>query len=304
MYDTIIIGAGPAGISAGIYAARYKINTILFGEKLGGQATEAYEIDNYPGIPGVSGIELMNKFRDHLKRFNIPINQERVESIKKNGNTFETKTNKDSYQSKSLILALGAERKRLEIPGEKELLGKGVGYCATCDAFFFKDKITAVVGGANSAVTSAVQLAKVCKKVYLIYRKDEMTAEPVWIEVAQNEPKIELISKTNVTKINGTSKVESIELDKKHNGSNELPVDGVFIEIGSVPLSDLVKPLEAVINEKGFIVIDAGQATNVPGLFAAGDSTTGSNGFQQIITASAEGSIAANSVFKYLRSIK
>lgn len=301
MYDLIIIGLGPAGLTAGIYAARYKINTLLVGEKPGGQATDAYIIENYPGIPDIPGVELLARFKKHLEKFKLPIKQEIVKGIKKINSAFEVVTEKNKYQTKTVIFASGTERRKLQIPGEKELLGKGVGFCATCDAFFFREKTTAVVGGADSAVTAALQLAEVGKKVYLVFRTDKLTAIPAWVERVKENPKIELIPKSNVLKIKGENKVESIELDKPHQDKKELKVDGVFIEIGAEPISNLIKPLGVKTDQKGYIKVNEAQETNIAGLFAAGDATTGSNKLQQIVTAAAEGAIAASSVFKYLK---
>jgi len=301
MYDLIIIGSGPAGISAGIYSAIYKLNALIIGEKSGGYAADAYKIINYPGMSEISGLELMQKFAKHLQKFNVPTKTEVVNKISKLKNGFKIITDKLSYQSKTVILATGSERRRLHIPGENELTGKGVAYCATCDAFFFKDKITAVIGGADSALTSALHLAETAKKVYLIYRKENPTALPAWIEKVKNNPKIELIAKTNIKKIIGENKVEAIELDKSYQNKNILPLDGVFIEIGSVPLTNIVGSLGVNIDNEGFVKVKENQETNISGFFAAGDVTTGSNKLEQIITASAEGAVAANSVFKNIK---
>ncbi|OGD67827.1 hypothetical protein A3F08_01540 [Candidatus Berkelbacteria bacterium RIFCSPHIGHO2_12_FULL_36_9] len=304
MYDLIIIGLGPAGITAGIYAARYKINVLVLGAKPGGYIPEASKIDNYPGFPLIPGLELSNKFNQHLKNFHIPTKQELVEKISKLKNGFLVTTDKSNYEAKAIIVAAGTTRRRLQIPGEKEFMGKGVSFCATCDGFFFKDKTVAVIGGGDSAVTSAIELSHFAKKIYLIFRKESLRALPKLIEELKLNPKIELIPSTNVTKISGSKMAEKITLDKEYNNAKDLAVNGIFIEIGSIPLTDLLKSISAKIDKNGYIEVDKTQQTNVNGVFAAGDSTTGSNGFQQIVTACAEGAIAANSVFKYLRKLK
>jgi thioredoxin reductase (NADPH) len=302
MYDVIIIGSGPAGICAGIYSAIYKLNALVIGEKPGGYATDAFQIKNYPGIPDVKGLDLMAKFETHINKLGVKPKTESVERITKDKKSFEVTTDKNKYQSKSIIIATGTERRKLNIPGEKELMGKGVAFCATCDAFFFKDKITAVIGGSDSALTSALQLAEYAKKVYIIFRKDTPTAIPTWIEKVKSNPKIVLVPKANLTKIIGKEKVEQIVLDNKFNNSDTLQVDGVFIEIGTTPLVELLSHLKVELDDKNFIKVNHAQATNIDGVFAAGDATTGSNKFQQIITAASEGAIAANSTFKYIKS--
>jgi len=304
MHDLVIIGSGPAGMTAGIYSAIYKLDTLVIGEKPGGYASDAYKILNYPGLPDIGGTDLMQKFRAHLDNFKIKQINDLVTSILLKNNDFEITTKKNKYFSKTIILASGSERKKLHIPGEIEFTGKGVAYCATCDAFFFKDKITAVIGGSDTAITSALQLTDYAKKVYIIFRKDKLSAMPEWIEKASNNKKITFISNTNVKSINGGNSVESIELDKEYDSSKTLKIDGVFIEIGSAPLVTLVKNIGIKVNDKGFVIVEKNQGTNIKGFFAAGDVTTGSNGFEQIITASAEGAIAANSAFKYIQSIK
>jgi len=304
MYDLIIIGSGPAGMTAAIYAAVYKLRTLLVGEKPGGYAADAYKILNYPGTPDTSGMELMDRFRNHVKKMQIPIELDEVVNIYKNIDNFEVSTKNNKFSSRTIIVATGSERRKLNIPGEGQLSGKGVAYCATCDAFMFKNKITAVIGGADSALTAALQLAEIAQKVYLIYRRDKMTGLPDWIEKVKNNKKITLVPKTNILKIEGKDKVESIELDHEFAGQKSLEVDGIFIEIGSVPLTTLFKNCKINLDTRGFIDVDKAQKTNVNGLFAAGDVTNGSNQFEQIITASAEGSIAANSVFKYIQSLK
>jgi len=302
MYDLIIIGLGPAGISAGIYAARYKLNTLIIGSKPGGYATDASEIDNYPGLPGLSGIELMKKFSDHLNKFKLPSKTDLVKNIIKTKNGFDVITEKEKFSTKAVVIACGTARRRLEIPGESEFMGKGVAFCATCDAFFFRDKNVAIIGGADAALTAALELSHFASKVYLIYRKDTPSAVPELIDRVEKNSKIVLIPNTNLTKIIGNKKVEKIILDKAYQGKNELPLEGVFIEIGSIPLTDLIRGIDVKMDQQGFIIVDSTQQTNIEGIFAAGDSTTGSNKFQQIITACAEGAVASNSVFKYIKN--
>lgn len=304
MYDLIIVGSGPAGLAAGIYAARFKINTLIIGFKPGGSAADASKIDNYPGLPGLAGSEIMDKFRKHLDIFKIPIKMETAQKITKSKIGFQVITDKNSYKAKSIIIAAGTERKRLSIPGEQEFMGKGVAFCATCDAFFFKNKAVVVVGGGDAAATSAIQLTEFAKIVYLILRGEKLSAAPINIDRVNKNKKIVLIPNNNINKINGTNFVESIVLDKVFDDSNELKTDGVFIEIGTTPLTDLIKELKVEKDDRGYIKVDKTQETNIKGVFAAGDCTTGSNKFQQIITASAEGAIASSCVYRYLRENK
>lgn len=301
IFDLIIIGTGPAGMTAGIYSAIYKIDSILIGKKIGGYATDAFKVMNFPGYPNINGVELINKIKQQIDNLGVPIKNETITKIEKQDEHFIVTTDKGSIKAKSIIIATGSDRRKLKIPGEEEFLGRGVAYCATCDAIFFKDKIVAIIGGSDAALSSALYLADVANKVYLIYRKDQPTALPLWIEKVKNNNKIVMIANTNVTKIIGESFVKKIELDAPYKNNKMIETDGVFIEIGTIPLTNLVKNLNVKTDEKGFIVVDHTQSTNVKGIFAAGDVTTNSNKFQQIITACAEGAISANSVFKYLK---
>jgi thioredoxin reductase (NADPH) len=300
-FDLTIIGTGPAGMTAGIYSAIYKINSIVLGKKIGGYAADAFKVMNFPGFPNTRGIELVNRMKQQLDDLKVPIKNETITKIDKINNGFSIKTDKETFDTKTIIIATGSDRRKLKIPGEEEFLGKGVAYCATCDAIFFKNKIVTIVGGSDAALSSALYLADITKKVYLIYRKDQPTALPLWIEKVKSNKKIIMIAKTNVTKIIGNNFVEKIELDNPYNNSNTIDTDGVFIEIGTMPLTNLVSDLKVNIDENGFMVVDKTQSTNVEGIFAAGDVTTNSNKFQQIITACAEGAVAANSVSKYLK---
>ena len=300
VYDLIIIGAGPAGLSAAIYASRYNLNTLIMGEEIGGMASEAYKIENYPGFKSISGMELMNKFKEQIKGL-IDIKQERIIELKKENN-FMITTKKNIYKSKTVIVAAGTKRRKLNIPGEQELIGKGVSYCATCDAAFFKDKIVGVVGGNDAAAMSALLLAEYAKKVFIIYRKEKIRAEPLRVSQLEKNKKVTIINNTNVITVNGDKIVSSVTLDKEYKNSKELALDGLFIEIGSIPSTILTKPLGIELDEQGYIIVDASQKTNVDGFYAAGDITSNSDKFRQIITAASEGAIAAHSVYEFLKN--
>jgi len=294
MYDVAIIGGGPAGITAAIYCARYRLNVILFCDEFGGQVTKTHKIENYPGFSTISGMELSSHFRKQLDYNNIEIIDKQVEGIKKEKEIFKLN---NEIEAKSVILALGMKRRQLNIPGEKEFLGKGVSYCATCDAAFFKDKTVGVIGGNDSAAVAADILSQHASKVSIIYRKAKIRAEPAWIEEMEKNPKIEIIPNTNITEIKGTQMVESVTFDS----GKEFKLDGVFIEIGSVPSTALVTSLGVKADEKGYIIIDCAQKTNVEGVFAAGDITTGCNYMRQIVAAASEGAVAAQSIYVWLK---
>ena len=301
-YKLIIVGGGPAGMTASIYASRYKIPHLLISPVIGGSAKEAHLIENWPGEKQIKGSDLMNKFWEHAKSYNPDFWQEEVKSMEKTDNGFGVLTNSGkTADAPALIFAGGTKYKRLSIPGEKELLGRGVSYCATCDGGFFKEKKVAVIGGANSAIMATMELAQLASHVYTIFRSDELKGEPVWIDRAKQNKKITLVPGTNVVKILGENKVDKVELDKAFEGNNEIAVEGVFIEIGVTPLVDLVKSVNVELDTNGAIKISENRETNISGIFAAGDATSGSGGFRQIITAASEGAIAARSVFEYLK---
>ncbi|MCK5491271.1 MAG: FAD-dependent oxidoreductase [Candidatus Pacebacteria bacterium] len=308
MYDLIILGAGPAGLSASIYASRYKINHIIIGSIFDSSTSKAHLLENWPGEKSIKGIDLVNNFYNHAKSFGTDIFQENVIEIKKEVNSdskkniFIVKTNLDkSYQAKSVLTALGTKHRKLNIPGEEEFLGKGVSYCAVCDGPFFKDKIVAVVGGSNSAVMAATMLSEHTNKVYLIYRGESLRCEPIVLDRVEKNTKIEIIYNTNIINVLGENKVQSVELDNEHEGDKKLKIEGLFIEAGSTPSVSLVRELGVVVDNKSCILIDQSGSTNVKGVYAAGDITNGSNGLRQIVTAASEGAIAATSIYGYLK---
>lgn len=304
IYDLIILGAGPAGLAASVYASYHKLNHVVIGDIVGGTAVEAAKIKNWPGTEAISGSELMQKFQHHAESLGGKIKQSKIVDLAKKDGFFEIKTDTELYQSKSLLIALGTRRRKMNIPGEEKLLGKGVSYCATCDSIFFKNKIVAVVGGGNSAAMAATLLAEHASKVYLIYRGTELKCQPASVEQLCNNPKIAIIYSTNVLEVNGEKKVESLTLDKDFENNKILKVDGIFIEIGTMPSSDLLKKIEVKLNDKGYIEVDQWGKTNVPGVYAAGDIISNTPGFNQIITATADGATAVNAVYKYLKEIK
>jgi len=302
LYDVVIIGAGPAGLNASLYASRYGMKNIIVGGVPGGLTSQIHEIGNWLGSPEISGLDFVKKTTEHVKKFGTEIVNCLVDEIKKDDGQFELfLSNGERVRAKAVLIATGSKHRKLGAKGEKELLGKGVSYCATCDGFFYRDKTVAVIGGSDSAVSAAVFLGDIAKKVYLIYRGQKLRAENFWIKAAQNNPKIEIIYNTNVAEMKGEEKLEQLILDNEHQGKNYLEADGVFIEIGFIPSTEIVKDLEMELDEAGYIKVDAGCRTSVSGIWAAGDITTGSNKFKQIITAASEGAIAANNIQEYLK---
>lgn len=298
-YELAIIGAGPAGYTAAIYAVRSGINTVVF-DKIGGGglANVSPKIENYPGFESIPGVELMDKMQKHAKKYaNIHFIEE-VKKIQKNKDTFTIETPQKKYTVKAVILSMGTEYRKLNVPGEKELQGKGVSYCATCDGYFFKDKTVGVVGGGNTAVIESIYLKQIgCKEVNLIHRRDQLRAEKAYEDEAR-EKQVKIFYNTHVESINGDNKVEYLEAhDVKTGKKSKLPVDGVFISIGEEPQNALAKDLKVNLDEKGYVIVDKQQRTNIKGVYAAGDIT---GGLRQVITACAEGAIAALSTTEVL----
>ena len=291
-YELAIIGTGPAGYSATIYAVRAGIQTIVLEKGVGGGlAASSPNIENYAGFESITGIDLVEKMKKHASKYtDINFNEE-VQNISKKDDIFEIKTNKKTYNVKAVILCMGTNYRKLNVPGEKELAGKGVSYCATCDGFFFKDKKVAVVGGGNSALIEAIYLKQIgCRKVILIHRRDQLRAEKAYEEEAIKKG-VEIVYNTHVESIRGDQKVEYLEThDVDTNKKSKLPVDGVFISIGEEPQNFLAKELGCKLDEKGFVVVDKQQRTNIKGVYAAGDIT---GGLRQVVTACAGGAIAA-----------
>lgn len=299
IYDLIIIGAGPAGITAGIYAKNFGLDCLIFGEEIGGLVNTAYKVENYPGIFNISGKDLTRAFEGHRKYLKIPLKKERVELISKKKDSFKVLTRKNEYRTKTIVLAFGTDVKKLDIKNIEKFESKGVSYRADDSAFLYKNKKVAVVGGANAAVMSAVMFANKAKKVYLIYRKEKLRANELWIQRVKKLKNVEVIYKANIVEVKGKNRLEKIVL----NNGKELNVNGLLIEAGCVPTTYLIQGLKIKTSEKGYIKVDQSQSTNIKGVFAAGDVTTGSNEFRQIITACSEAAIAVLGVFNFFKKI-
>lgn len=295
MYDTIIIGAGPAGLSAAIYAARAELSFIVIEKEAvsGGQIISTYEVDNYPGLYHLNGYDLGQAFREHAENLGVSFAEETVQSISKQENGFRVSCKNGDYETKTVILATGAQHRLLGVRGEQELTGRGVSYCATCDGAFYRGREVAVVGGGDVAVEDAIFLARMCSKVYLIHRRDSLRAAAVLQKQLFALDNVELLWDSNVTEIHGEKKVEEIMVRHKSGLEVALPVSGLFIAVGIVPESGLYKELCA-LDDGGYVVADERCATSTPGLFAAGDVRTKS--LRQVVTAAADGANAVNSL--------
>jgi thioredoxin-disulfide reductase len=305
IYDLIIIGGGPAGITAGIYALRQKLDTLLITKIFGGQVLEkAIKIENYPGFEEISGKELIERFKKQLMRYDIKIEIDEVKKIKKEDNVFIVETvSQKQFKSFAVIVATGAEPRMLKVKGEKEFLGKGVSYCVTCDGPLFKEKKVAVIGGGNAGFEAAIFLANFASKIYILEFSDKARADKENQELAQKTGKIELILKAKVKEIRGEKLVQSLIYQDLETGEDrEIFVDGVFIEIGRVPATFFLKDL-VDFNEKNEILVEPETtATKTLGLFAAGDCNQGI--VKQIVTACGEGAKAAISAYNYLQKLK
>lgn len=302
VYDVIVLGTGPAGLSAAVYATRYNLKLLVIGR---GPAlmSEASDVCNYLGFPNISGVGMDKAFRDHAEKLGVQIKQETVEAISKE-NDFVVRTGQNEYRAKTLIYALGGEKRKMGIPDEQRFVGKGVSYCATCDGAFFRDKNVAVTGGSNSAAMSALVLSDVAKKVYIVYRRDKMRAFPAWVKNIEARDNIEIIYNYLIKKIKGDKLVQGAVLENTKTGEEkELELNGIFVEFGHVPNSGLAKELGVETLENGRIKVSDGMTTNVKGFLAAGDVTSGSNRFDQVVTAASEGAIAADSAYKIITEV-
>lgn len=305
IYDIAIVGSGPAGYSASIYASRYKLSNIVFGKLAGGTITEAHKVCNYPGLSDVSGLELGMKFHEQAREQGAETSTESIVDIKKEGELFKlfTDLNKE-YLAKTVILATGTDRNKLAIPKEDEYVGKGLSYCATCDAMFYKEKVVGVVGGSNAATMAATMLSDIAKQVYIIYRGTELRGEPAWVEQVMSKENVTIVFQTVITGLEGEPKLQRVKLSKPFNGSDTIELDGLFVEIGSEPNIVLPVKLGLELDKQNYIVVDENQETSMEGIWAAGDCTTNSNKFKQVVTAVSEGGIAANSIYVYLKEKK
>lgn len=302
VYDVIIIGAGPAGLAAGIYGKRAGFSVLILDTSSisGGQILNTYEIDNYPGFPGATGESLAQAMRAHCDKLGVEFARGRVSSIVDNGDIKELVTKKETFSAKTVVLATGASNKKLGCPGEEELSGMGVSYCATCDGAFFKEKEVAVVGGGDVALEDAVYLSRFCKKVYLIHRRDEFRGAKILQNQAKEADNIEFVLDSQVKEIRGSDSVESLlVVNTKTNAESELKIDGVFIAVGTMPNTGNIQGLPDM-DQWGYIISDETCQTSQKGIFAAGDVRT--KQLRQVITATADGANAIASVQRYFQN--
>lgn len=302
MYDVIVIGGGPAGLTAAMYSARYGLKTIFF-ETVDpvSQLSLAPKIENYPGFEG-SGMELLNKMKEQAIKAGAESMFEKVNTIIKSNNGFVVKTESGEYETKAIIVATGGKHRELGVEGEKEFVGKGVSYCATCDGFFFKGKKVAVIGGGNAAVAEAIYLKDIGCNVFLIHRRDELRADKVMQDTLFSK-KIPVIWNSVVKRIEGRNKVERIVVYNKVEDKEEIiNVDAVFIAIGLQPITEIVKDLGVKRDSRGYIIVDREQKTNVDGIFAAGDCCD--NPLNQVVTACGSGAVAARSAYKFVTGVE
>lgn len=299
IYDLTIIGSGAAGLSAGIYAGRYRMKVAIFSGEFGGETAKAGDIENYPGFKSIDGYELMEKMREQAQTLGIEYIDEKVTTIKRAGHCFEVTAGNNAYQSSAIILAVGAERKHLGLPNEKELTGRGVHYCVTCDGPVYGGKTIAMIGGGDASVKGVNLAAEYVNKVFLIVRGKEVVAEPINHEQMKKfGDKVEVILETEVKELVGKGKLEKLVLSKPYHGSTDLVIDGVFVEIGAKPSVDLAKSLGVELDEYGYIKTDNMMRTNIDGAFAAGDIVNHFGRFKQNITAAAMGAVAATSAYE------
>ncbi len=302
-YDVIVVGGGPAGLSAALYLARFGVKSAIITDGVGGALTEAGVIDDYLGIPDVMGPELARRFEEHVRKYSVPIILARVDDVVREEESFKVKTGGMTYECRAVIIAVGSRRKELGVPGEREFRGRGVSYCAPCDAPLFKDKRVAVIGGGNAALQAALLLATYSPRVYLIHRRREFRAFKAYVDLINRNEKVVPILKSIVTEIGGGKSVEWVKVKDVETGEERMVrVDGVIIEIGSGPPKEFFKKIGLKTDDRGYVVVGPGQETNVEGMYAAGDCTAGPHKkkFDQVITAAAEGAVAALSAYEYL----
>ena len=294
IYDLIIIGSGPAGLSAAIYAQRARLDALVIEKEMmsGGQVLTTYEVDNYPGLPGINGFDLGMKFREHADRLGARFAEDQVLQVEKTEEGFLVKGEKETYRTRTVLIATGAAHRKLGVPGEERLAGMGVSYCATCDGAFFRDKVTAVAGGGDVALEDAIFLSRICRKVYLIHRRDELRGAKSLQEAVMALDNVEILWDTVIEEIQGDGQVESLKLKNKKTGEErDLPVQGVFIAVGITPNSQAFEG--TVEMDRGYIIAGEDCRTSVPGILAAGDVRT--KQLRQIVTAAADGANAVTS---------
>ena len=293
MYDVIIIGAGPAGLTAAIYLGRAGKKLLILEKNVyGGQIVNSKEVENYPAISKISGFEFSNNLYNQAKNFGAELKYETVVNLTKDK---EVTTNRGKYQAKSIIIATGLSNRTLEIDGVDSFIGRGISYCATCDGNFFKDKVVAVVGGGNTALEDAIFLSNICKKVYIVHRRTTFRGEKILQDILNKKENVEFILNSNVVKINGNELWESIIINT-NNEEKELQIDGLFLAIGQIPNNSYIDIID--LDEKGYAIANEDCKTNIDGIYVAGDFRT--KKVRQLVTAASDGATAAINAIEYI----
>ena len=298
MYDIAIIGGGVTGFGAAMYARRLNLKTVVFSERTGGTIILTDRVENYPGFKLLTGVELAEKLQEHAMEYKPDLIEERAEVITREGKCFRIIVGEKTYEARTVLFATGTKHRELKVPGHDTFMNRGVHYCALCDGAFYRGKVLAVVGGSDSAAKEALVLAQHGSKVYMVYRGEKIRPEPVNYERVLANRKIEIIYHTNVTDILGDKSVSGVRLDRPYKGKDILPLDGVFVAIGLLSLSELAVKLGVKVNPKGEIIINRKSETNIPGVYAAGD--VADTEFKQAITGVAEGVTATYHAYKYV----
>ena len=301
MYDIIIVGAGPSGLTAAIYGRRANKKVLVLEKNAyGGQIINTRDIENYPGVDHINGFDFATKLYNQAKDLGAEIKYQKVVSINDLGDTKEVITSKETYKCKAVILATGNDVRKLNIPNEDKLIGKGISYCATCDGNFYKNKTVAVVGGGNTALEDSLYLSDICDKIYLIHRRDSFRGEEKTVNLLKEKNNIEFILNSNITKINGEDNLESIEVTDNNGNTKEIKVNGLFVAIGRVPENDIFSNL-VELDENGYIKAHEDCLTNVKGVFVSGDNRT--KEIRQLVTATGDGAVAATQAVKYINEL-
>ncbi len=300
MYDVVVVGSGAAGLSAALYARRYNMNTLVFEGEFGGETATAGKIENYPGVISIDGYDLMKTMKEQAAGLGVQFLQERVQKVERQETYFLVKGEKETFQARAVILAIGSQRRHLGLAKEQELVGRGIHYCVTCDGPIFAGKTVAMVGGGDSSVKGVNFLGEYAQKIYFIVRGKEIVAEPINLGQMRNlGDKVGVLLETEVKELVGGKMLEKVVLSKAYKGSAELTLDGMFIEIGFDPDQTFVKQLGLELDQAGYTKVDNMMRTNVPGVFVAGDATNHFGRFKQDITAAALGAVAATSAYEY-----
>lgn len=300
MYDIIVVGAGPAGLTAAIYARRAEKKVIVFeANTYGGQIINTLDIENYPVNEHISGFDFATKLYNQAKNLGAEIVFEKVVDIKKDNIKLEVITTKNTYQTKTVILATGSQNRKLGLDNEEKLIGKGLSYCATCDGAFYKNKVVAVVGGGNTAVEDAIYLSNLAKKVYLIHRSENFSADSAYVTKLKGQDNVEFLLNSNIVKLNSNEKLESIDVKDIDNNTKKIEIDGLFVAIGRVPENNNFAKL-INIDKNGYIIANEDCHTNVEGIYVAGDTRV--KEVRQLVTAASDGAVAATEAIKYINS--